>query len=55
MNSARNVLTAFQGLCYNHFNNIRKALTERVVCDESSRESNIWWKLLMRIAGENHS
>ena len=41
--------------CYNRFNNIRKALTERVVRDESSRENDIWWKSFMRIAYENHS
>ena len=56
MKSARrNMLTACSLLCYNVHNNIRKALTERVVCDESSRENDIWWKSFMRIAGENHS
>ena len=35
----KKLLTAIPRLCYNRFNNIRKALTERVVRDESSRES----------------
>ena len=36
-------------------NNIRKASTEKVVYVESSRESGIWWKPLMRKVDENHS
>lgn len=36
-------------------NNIRKAMTEKSSLRESSRESDRWWKSLMRKTDENHS
>ena len=36
-------------------NNIRKATTEKSSLLESSRESGVWWKPLMRNVYENHS
>lgn len=30
-------------------------MTERVVCPESSRENDNWWKSFMRTTDENHS
>ena len=43
--------------CYDriHFNNIRKAMTEKSSLLETSRENSIWWKLFMWKIDENHS
>ena len=36
-------------------NNMRKAMTERVVCGNHPERVAVWWKSLMKKAYENHS